>query len=215
VWDYSSCSPILINVTDGLGRTNGLDNKGVLHEEVPDSLHLRFVSNEGGFLPFGAEYTLNIRPIANGMFTLILDHIASSSGKIVSSLRYADVPIASNSRGQLTIGPAQTNPSLLIDVYGDGTTNLTIAANTPVAPTAFVTVLIDIVRILRLSSGIETSLLSKLNSTLSSLKRGQVGAAHGQLTAFINEVRAQTRINLTTEQANTLTHLATAALARL
>jgi pimeloyl-ACP methyl ester carboxylesterase len=215
VWDYSSCSPILINVTDVLGRTNGLDNKGVLHEEIPDSLHLRFVSNEGGFLPFAAEYTLNIRPIANGMFTLILDHIASSTGKIVSSLRYADVPIASNSRGQLTIGPAQTNPSLLIDVYGDSTTNLTIAANTSVAPTAFVTVLIDIVRIFRLSAGIESSLLSKLNSALSSLKRGQVGAAQGQLTAFIDEVRAQTGISLTSDQANTLTHLATAALARL
>lgn len=64
--------------------------------------------------------------------------------------------------------------------------------------------LINLVNSMNLPHGIANGLDAKLNAALDSMNRGQSTPAKNQLGAFINEVNAQTRKNMTTTQADQL-----------
>ncbi|MFC1954366.1 NosD domain-containing protein [Chloroflexota bacterium] len=65
-------------------------------------------------------------------------------------------------------------------------------------------VMISDLETLLLPTGIENSLISKLENTLKSLGKGNIGAAVNQLKAFINQIEAQRGKALSEEQANSL-----------
>jgi parallel beta-helix repeat protein len=64
--------------------------------------------------------------------------------------------------------------------------------------------LIDDVEELGLSTGIENSLVSKLENALASWEKGNANACENKLEAFINQVKALSGNQLTEEQANAL-----------
>jgi hypothetical protein len=64
--------------------------------------------------------------------------------------------------------------------------------------------LILLIQSFNLPKGIANSLIAKVRAARASAQRGQVTAACGQMTAFLNEVRAQTGKGLTSGQAQQL-----------
>ena len=64
--------------------------------------------------------------------------------------------------------------------------------------------LISDIEVLNLPTGLETSLVAKLEAAITSLDRGRENAAINQLNAFINLVEAQSGKKLTDEQAQQL-----------
>ncbi len=71
----------------------------------------------------------------------------------------------------------------------------------------------DIVYSLNMPGGLAKSLISKLNNALSSFENGNMNAAKGKLNAFINQVYAQTGLNIPIEATNGLVNLVQAILA--
>jgi probable HAF family extracellular repeat protein len=214
-WSWKSCSPIRTHITDAVGNTDGLDSDGNLYEEIPDSTHLRFTENEGGFMPFDQTYTVNIVATDNGLFTLEFDHLASPNSNVIASTSYKGIPISAQSHAQLILSPTNTTPNLNLDVDGDGVVDFTIAPNTPPQPSIFPAVLINMVQNFNLPHGISRSLLAKLREATEALGHGERDDARENLRAFLHEVAAQRGKKLSDKQANTLTALATSAIKAL
>jgi len=77
------------------------------------------------------------------------------------------------------------------------------------------TVMIHVVNSFQLSTGLQTSLNTKLQAALASVKAGKASAACGQLDGFSNAVQAQSGKGLTTTQATQLINEATVITTRL
>jgi len=83
------------------------------------------------------------------------------------------------------------------------------------SPESAIETLIGDIESLDLPGGLENGLTKKLENALSSLERGNVGAAVNRIQAFINQVDAQRGKKLTDEQADALIAEAEAILAQL
>jgi outer membrane protein assembly factor BamB/pimeloyl-ACP methyl ester carboxylesterase len=213
-WRWYSCSPIRVQIQDQDANTDVLDRQGNLLEEIEDSTQLEFPTNEGGFLPFEKTYSIAVRAIDNGLFTLNFDHLVSPDDAISSSITFAGIPVSSRSRATLTLSPADSAPVLSLDVDGDGSPDFFIPANVPAPAPSFVAVLTDVLDGFGLPRGIENSLQKKLDAARAALARGNLAAAHGQLSAFLNEVSAQRGKGLTGAEADILVKIGQAGLTR-
>jgi pimeloyl-ACP methyl ester carboxylesterase len=212
---WFSGSPIRTQIRDDANKMNGLDADGNLHQGIAGSSHFVFPENEGGFLPFGKEYTISVAATDDGVFSLVFNHLVPPDDAIAHSTAYIDIPISGRSRGELSLSPTDTAPNLQLDVNGDGVTDFVVPANA--APTAdlFPAVLTNMVENLALSEGMRQSLLAKLSAAATAIALGNVNAAGGQLSAFLEEVRAQRGKALTVADADKLIAMGNRALSAL
>ena len=78
----------------------------------------------------------------------------------------------------------------------------------PPQPVYSISYLMDLVKNLGLSKGLENSLLAKLEAAEKSDNKGRVNAAEGQLGAFMNQVKALVGNAISVSQSDELTSVA-------
>jgi YVTN family beta-propeller protein len=110
--------------------------------------------------------------------------------------------------GPATVEVVSTSQKAVIGSVAVGVSPRGLAIGFVPTPTQLVDALEDLVSTLGLSSGIEGSLLGKLNSALSAIQAGKTRAACGALQDFVSQVSAQSGKKITIADATALIGIA-------
>ncbi len=212
--EWCTGSPISVTISDTGSRVDGIGTDGATKLGIPGSSFVVFENNQGGVLESNQPYQFTVTGTGTGVFSLTVQE-KDETGNSLGTIQFRDIPVGAHSIGTFSLVPDNFTPVLSLDVDGNGTVDVIIAANQPIAPGASVSILEMIVQGLGLDKGITTSLLAKLDAALSSLQRGQNGAASGQLGAFANEVSAQARKSIPLADAQGLLTVVNHILASL
>lgn len=135
--------------------------------------------------------------------TIGTGNLAAGSSATVSWILRADDPGTYNMSIMAEGIVAGSFPYSYNDRIG-GCSNVIVTVN-PQSPMEAIEELVQTIEIWNLGNGIKTSLTSKLQATHRLLDRENQNAPLGQLTAFINEVKALKEKKLASEQADYLT----------
>ena len=204
-----------------------IDNSahGVLFRVDPATGHRTVVSDFGnptqgplGVAPFGVAVATaqDTTPPTLSLPGTITASATSPAGAVVTYTVSATDP--DNPPSQLTISCAPVSGT----TFAIGTTSVNCQASDPASNSTTgsfqvvvngaspqTTDLINTVDSFLLPHGLQMSLTAKLENALSALNAGDIGTACSDLTAFINQVTAQSGKKLTVAQANQLISAAT------
>jgi pimeloyl-ACP methyl ester carboxylesterase len=202
--EWCSGSPIKVTITDPGSRVDGVALDASVRNEIPLSSFFVFETNESGLLPPGQEYGVKIVATGTGVFSLTFNQ-KDANGVITNTTKFSDVPVAAGSIGTFLLSPGLPGATLGLDIDGDGSVDIMLPANEPITPEASNTILGLVIRSFRLAQGIQESLLAKINAAEKAINAGRPADAVMIYRALLNEVSAQTGINISATQAQGLT----------
>jgi len=131
-WNWTSCCPINLEITDLEDNVNGVDKENNdIRQDISESGFFSFPNNESGFMPYDNEYRIKIKAFNDGEFTLTLN-LVEPDESISKTLAFSDVPIGNTSTGDLVLSPDTDNVILSLDVEGDGVADYELTANAEV-----------------------------------------------------------------------------------
>jgi pimeloyl-ACP methyl ester carboxylesterase len=179
IFEIRGCSPVELNVqasggqlvADGLIQVNGA----------------HYIASDHGTqitIPTGDEYNLTVQGTGVGIMTLI---ITRSDGSTQGAV-FPNIPVAPATTGTLSI----TDNGVSALQLTTGNTMVSISADTSLTANEDINVLSAIIGTLQLPAGTANDLQYKLDAASADLSSGDQQGAVGMLSAFENEVMAQT-----------------------
>ena len=198
--------------TDGGGLTvlhnftGGIDGANPVGDLILSGNTLYGTTRYGGSSGFGTAFSLPLPPLPP--VAKCKNVTVSADANCSADASIDDGSFSPNAGGTISLVQSPSGPYLL----GDTSVTLTVTDNHGASNSCVATVtvldttpcLIALVQSLRLPSGTANSLIVKLQAAASALDRGNIQAACGSLSAFLNEVNAQEGKKLTAAQADLL-----------
>ena len=202
-------SPALLHAFDSAGRHTGLvpnpdpeSEFPSVEEQIPNSSFDRFGGDEYITLDTEDEYRIEIQGIALGTITLELEEYVDD--ELIAALRYIDIPVSADTRGQLTLQGLASASQLELDLQGDGVIDFVLDPAEQGDPIISLRILRALIRELSLLFGVQESLTRKLGAAMAALDAGNRRPAVRILDALINEIHAQSGKMIPSAVANSL-----------
>jgi len=115
----------------------------------------------------------------------------SSDGAVEGNTTFNDIPIAATTVGTLVLAPDNPNPTLMLDIDGNGSVDFTLTPNEPLSHGEYSDILRVIVQSLDLNTGIKQSFVGKITAAGQAIRAGQFDHARNIFDALLNEINAQ------------------------
>jgi|CXWL01.1.fsa_nt_gi pimeloyl-ACP methyl ester carboxylesterase len=126
-------SPVSLSAYDSRGRHTGivLNPQGELlakEEQIPNSYYQEYGEGKYIGLPADETVTVDLKGLDTGTFTFEMSSISEEGNTTVT---YKNVPVTASTTAQIVINEEDIKQaSLVLDVNGDGQTDVTIASST-------------------------------------------------------------------------------------
>jgi len=195
------CSPVELSLRDSQGRQVGISD-GVLQRGIPNSDFYIFPENEAASASFEEPVTSHLKSKGNGTFSLFVTAIDPAQ-QTEDNFAFTDIPISIKSVADVQSVPF-TEPTLNLDIDGDGTPDFSVVANKPVTPRVFPAVLHSVVASYGLHNGTSEDLNATISAIDRSLQRGGTESPCGQYKALRNKIAALVGGKLTQKEHDEL-----------
>ena len=126
-------SPVSLEAYDSLGRHTGMipnpsSDMFAKEEQIPNSYYQEFGEGKYLGLPGEGTATIKMKGLDTGTFTFEITSIGVSSSSVVA---YEDIPVTASSSVEVSIIEDNVEQaSLILDVDGDGQTDIAISSST-------------------------------------------------------------------------------------
>ena len=161
---------------------------GLVEEQIPNSYYLEF--GEGKYLGTDTldNYTVVIRGLDYGTFTLEIEEVLADS--VLGSVSYKDIPITPSTIIEFTIQNLENSSDLTVDIDGDGSTDFTLEEGEEVTPLTQLKILKGIIKSFNIRPGIKRGLIERIDSAIKLFKLGKTEGVRETLTSFQNQLKA-------------------------
>jgi pimeloyl-ACP methyl ester carboxylesterase len=177
-------SPVDMHLYDAFGHHTGvvanpnpLSDIRLYEQNIPNSYYREFGEAKYAGVNTGSSTIVRLTGLALGSFTFDIDEIGGN-GTITASTTFVDIPVTASTTGVLSIpgGGLSTTPTstpmLLLDIDGDGTSDLSLVGNVGgITDEELVAVLRGVVKTLHLPANKEKQLLKKIDKLAKELAK--------------------------------------------
>jgi len=173
-------SPVSIGVYDNQNNFTGKvcdtgTGQCAIQEDVPGSSYFEF--GEGKYVSLGQDKVQKIKLQGTdiGTFTLNSEVIAPSGHLDVSS--FVDIPVTTQTQGELIVNSQTNIPNLTLDVTGDGVIDFTLDPSSNFDPVMYLQIMKATVSSLDLSQ-VKISVFNKrIDAIIKSIQKGKIEKA--------------------------------------
>lgn len=173
-------SPVEIEAYDGDGnRTGKTCQQGsdfcFTEEEIPNSSYMEFGEGKYISLPENNFGKVKLRGTGLGTFTYRSEKILPDGASTVSS--FVDIPVTTQTQGEVVLDQATGAPQLRLDVTGDGVMDMVFAPNQAFNPTAYLRVLKNTVDSIDLTQEQKVAFADRVEGVIKAIRAGTIDTA--------------------------------------
>ena len=209
-------SPVALHLYDSEGNHTGLipnpdpaSETRFYEARIPNSYYLEFDDTKYAGADTFATTTIVLRGEALGTFNFDIDETLGD--QLTATTTFSDIPVTASTTATLSLSSIASMTSLIMDVDGDGTTDVSIIPGEGVTPEELMAILKGIIKTLPLSDKQKTKLLksiAKIEKILLKELKNEKPKKNRLENAFqklINEIqKLKKKKALTTEEAREL-----------
>ncbi len=188
-------SPVSIGSYDSLDNFTGkvcVDTEDFcyIQEDIPNSSYLEF--GEGKYInaPEESIQKVILQGTGTGTFTYISEKVTPEGQTITST--FIDIPVTTQTQGEVIINTTTQAPELKLDVTGDGTTDFTIVPTADFDPVLFLQIMKKTVESFDIRQARKATLSKRIDGIIRSIQRGKISKAQLKAERFKNVLKVKT-----------------------
>ena len=188
----STHSPVSISLYDALGNHTGLVNVSsstsdltFYEAKIPNSYYLPFGEGVYTGIENSATTTIAIQGTGVGTFTLNIDKVSDG---VATSTVFEDLPVLPTTVATLVSSPAATS-SLILDLNGDGKTDMTVVAGQDFDPIAYLKGMESVVTTFGLTKKVENQLDKKIDNLITLIQKGKIKKVNNKIGVFLKSAK--------------------------
>ncbi len=157
------------NHTGTVANPDPASDLRLYEEQIPNSYYTEFGETKYAGADTFATTTVRLAGEALGTFTFEIDEVLGD--QVLATTTWSDVPVAASSTLTMDIKTLSTPTPLLMDVDGDGITDVSIAPGEGVSPQEFLPILRGIIKTLNLPDKKRAALIKAVDKLEKALEK--------------------------------------------
>ncbi len=180
-------SPVSIGSYDSLGNFTGkvcsdTEDFCRIQEDIPNSSYLEFGEGKYINLPEENIQKVVLQGTGSGTFTYVSEKVTPEGQTISSS--FTDIPVTTQTQGEVVLNTVTQLPELKLDVTGDGTTDFTLTPADSFDPIVFLQVMKKTIESFDIKQSRKTTLTKRIDGIIKSIQKGKISKAQLKAERF-------------------------------
>lgn len=180
-------SPVSIGSHDSLGNFTGkvcseTEDFCYIQEDIPNSSYLEF--GEGKYINLPEENLQKIVLQGTGVGTFTFESEKVTPDGINTISVFTDIPVTTQTEGEVTLNPTSSLPELKLDVTGDGIFDFTLFPTTEFDPITFLQIMKVTVESFDIKPARKLSLSKRIDGIIKSIQKGKISKAELKAERF-------------------------------
>jgi len=187
-------SPVSIGSYDSFGNFTGkvcsdTEDFCYIQEDISNSSYLEF--GEGKYINLPEE---NLRKVVlqgtgNGTFTFESKKVLPTGDVVISA--FTDIPVTTQTEGEVVLNSVTQSPELKLDVTGDGTVDFTLLPTAEFDPITFLQIMKKTIESFDIKPARKTSLSKRIDGIIKSIQKGKIAKAQLKAEKFQNVLKVK------------------------
>lgn len=170
-------SPVSISGYDSIGNFTGkicIDTNDFCHiqEDIPNSSYMEFGEGKYINLPEENLQKVVLQGTDIGTFRFEFEKV-TLAGESTESV-FVDIPVTTQTKGEVMIDSLTQLPKLMLDVTGDGVTDFTVEPNVQFDPVLFLQIMRKTIEILNIKDAYKNNLYARIDGIIKSIQEGKI-----------------------------------------
>ena len=177
-WAIAIYSPISIDITDQNDNHLGLSSDGVSTENnIPNADFEIMGEQKFVYLPKDDSlvYDINFRGIGIGTFTITNAEIENN--QIIEEKEFIDIPVTTQTRGEIILNSETQDPELRLDVTGDGKNDFIIKPSDTFDPVLYLQIMKTTINSLNLPLVRKLGFNMRVDRIIKMIQKGKIDRA--------------------------------------
>lgn len=185
-------SPVSIGSYDSLGNFTGkicsnTEDFCYIQEDIPNSSYLEF--GEGKYINMFEENLKKVvlQGTGSGTFTFISEKVVPGGQTTAST--FTDIPVTTQTQGEVVLNTITQALELKLDVTGDGTIDFTLAPTAEFDPITFLQIIKATIDSFDIKPARKTTLSKRIDGIIKSIQKGKIPKAQLKAERFQNVLK--------------------------
>ncbi|MCX6703282.1 MAG: hypothetical protein NTV02_01145 [Candidatus Zambryskibacteria bacterium] len=180
-------SPVSIGAYDSFGNFTGkicsdTEDFCYIQEDIPNSSYLEFGEGKYVNMPEEDIQKIVLQGTGSGTFTFISEKVAPTGETSIST--FTDIPVTTQTQGEVVLNTVTQAPELKLDVTGDGTTDFTLAPTVEFDPITFLQIMKTTINSFDIKPARKTTLSKRIDGIIKSIQKGKISKAQLKAERF-------------------------------
>lgn len=184
-------SPVSLGGYDTVGNFTGKicaesEDFCYIQEDIPNSSYMEFGEGKYINLPEENLQKVVLQGTDIGTFTFEFEKV-TPSGEVTKST-FVDIPVTTQTKGEVLVDSQTQLPQLMLDVTGDGVTDFTIGPNATFDPVLFLQIMRKTVGTLNIPDAYKNNLYARIDGIIKSIQEGKIAKTELKAEKFKNSL---------------------------